>query len=442
MDGGLRRVRFDETPVMSTYLLAFVVGDIKCVERRADDGTLVRVWATAGKESQGEFAAETSVRLLSFFNEYFGVPYPLPKLDHIAIPDFAAGAMENWGAVTYREVVLLVDPERDIRAGQAAHRRHNLPRDGAHVVRRPGDDGVVERPVAQRELRVVDRRQGRRLALPRLGDVDAVRLGRHQHRPEPGRPPQLPSHRAGCQGPGGDRAALRRDQLQQGRLDPPNARALPGRGDLPRGTAKLHLAPPVRQCRDPRPLERAGRGVGQAGCRDHGYVGPADRLPGAGRRGGLRGRSRRDSRLPVSLRLRAPGRPRRRGRDDVARARHHSRPGRRFRVNPHGRRADDHQGRSRPRRRMAQGQPGPGRFLQGQLRRRRLGAAAARRRGHGGLGHRPAGAAERRLRPHPRSLSARHPVPVAGAVVRERGQRHRLGGHLGQLRQDRPAGHG
>ncbi len=112
VDGGLRRVRFSETPVMSTYLLAFIVGDIRCVERTADNGTLVRVWATAGKESHGEFAAETSVKLLSFFNDYFGVPYPLPKLDHIAIPDFAAGAMENWGAVTYREVVLLVDPER------------------------------------------------------------------------------------------------------------------------------------------------------------------------------------------------------------------------------------------------------------------------------------------------------------------------------------------
>ena len=112
LDGGLRRVRFEETPVMSTYLLAFIVGDIKCVERTADNGTLVRVWATSGKENLGEFAAETSVKLLSFFNDYFGVPYPLPKLDHIAIPDFAAGAMENWGAVTYREVVLLVDPER------------------------------------------------------------------------------------------------------------------------------------------------------------------------------------------------------------------------------------------------------------------------------------------------------------------------------------------
>ena len=112
MDGGLRRVRFEETPVMSTYLLAFIVGDIKCVERTAEGGTLVRVWATSGKENLGEFAAETSVKLLSFFNDYFGVPYPLPKLDHIAIPDFAAGAMENWGAVTYREVVLLVDPKR------------------------------------------------------------------------------------------------------------------------------------------------------------------------------------------------------------------------------------------------------------------------------------------------------------------------------------------
>ena len=112
LDGGLRHVRFEETPVMSTYLLAFIVGDIKCVERTADNGTLVRVWATSGKEDLGEFAAETSVKLLSFFNDYFGVPYPLPKLDHIAIPDFAAGAMENWGAVTYREVVLLVDPER------------------------------------------------------------------------------------------------------------------------------------------------------------------------------------------------------------------------------------------------------------------------------------------------------------------------------------------
>ena len=113
---GVKAVRFAETPVMSTYLLAFLVGDMASIEQRADDGTLVRVWATRGKEEQGRFALETSVALLAYFNEYFGIPYPLDKLDHLAIPDFAAGAMENWGAVTYREVALLVDPEHSSAA--------------------------------------------------------------------------------------------------------------------------------------------------------------------------------------------------------------------------------------------------------------------------------------------------------------------------------------
>ena len=108
---GLKSARFGETPIMSTYLLAFVVGDIVSVEADAADGTTVGVWTTRGKENQAGFALDTSVKLLGYFNDYFGIPYPLPKLDHIAIPDFAAGAMENWGCVTYRETALLVDPE-------------------------------------------------------------------------------------------------------------------------------------------------------------------------------------------------------------------------------------------------------------------------------------------------------------------------------------------
>ena len=96
---------------MSTYLLAFIIGELGCVERTADDGTIVRVWTTRGKEEQGRFALDVSVDLLGYFNEYFGIPYPLEKMDHIAIPDFAAGAMENWGAITYREIAILVDPE-------------------------------------------------------------------------------------------------------------------------------------------------------------------------------------------------------------------------------------------------------------------------------------------------------------------------------------------
>ena len=111
VDGGLKSLRFGETPVMSTYLLAFVVGDLVAIHQQANERTNVGIYTTRGKEDQGRFALDTSVKLLGFFNDYFGIPYPLEKLDHIAIPDFAAGAMENWGAITYRETALLVDFE-------------------------------------------------------------------------------------------------------------------------------------------------------------------------------------------------------------------------------------------------------------------------------------------------------------------------------------------
>ncbi|MDA0770603.1 MAG: hypothetical protein BZY79_05690 [SAR202 cluster bacterium Casp-Chloro-G4] len=106
-----KTITFAESPIMSTYLLAFVIGDLTYIEKTGDNGTLMRVFTTRGREAQGQFALETSLRLLKFFNGYFGIPYPLPKMDHIAIPDFAAGAMENWGAITYRETALLVDPD-------------------------------------------------------------------------------------------------------------------------------------------------------------------------------------------------------------------------------------------------------------------------------------------------------------------------------------------
>ena len=124
---GVKSVNYAETPIMSTYLLAFIVGDLSYIEEVGDNGTLMRVFTTRGREEQGRFALETSIRLLKYFNDYFGIPYPLPKLDHFAIPDFAAGAMENWGAITYRETALLVDPEntsvgtRQIVAAIIAH---------------------------------------------------------------------------------------------------------------------------------------------------------------------------------------------------------------------------------------------------------------------------------------------------------------------------------
>ncbi|MFH1141484.1 MAG: M1 family metallopeptidase [Chloroflexota bacterium] len=108
---GTKRVLFRETPRMSTYLLAFVVGEMDSIEGKSSDGTVVRVWTTPGRAELGRFALDVAIRLLPYYNSYFGIPYPLEKLDHLAIPDFAAGAMENWGAITYRETALLFDPK-------------------------------------------------------------------------------------------------------------------------------------------------------------------------------------------------------------------------------------------------------------------------------------------------------------------------------------------
>jgi puromycin-sensitive aminopeptidase len=91
--------------------LAFIVGDFEFTEKKTKNGVLVRVFATPGKKEQTRFALDCAVRTLEFYEDYFDIKYPLNTLDMIAIPDFASGAMENWGAVTYRETALLVDPE-------------------------------------------------------------------------------------------------------------------------------------------------------------------------------------------------------------------------------------------------------------------------------------------------------------------------------------------
>src|SRR3989338_2676344 len=97
---------------MSTYLLAFIVGDFEYIEGKSEDGTLVRVFTTPGKKDQAKFALEVAKKCMDFYEDYFKIAYPLPVLDLIAIPDFAAGAMENWGAVTYRESTILVEEEK------------------------------------------------------------------------------------------------------------------------------------------------------------------------------------------------------------------------------------------------------------------------------------------------------------------------------------------
>lgn len=102
---------FETTPKMSTYLLAFVHGDMGRTQARTKDGTLVSVYATPDNVEHTKFALDVAVKMLEFYNDYFAIPYPLEKCDFIALPDFSSGAMENWGCITFREQALLVDPK-------------------------------------------------------------------------------------------------------------------------------------------------------------------------------------------------------------------------------------------------------------------------------------------------------------------------------------------
>ena len=103
---------FEKTPRMSSYLLAFVIGELHKKSALTKSGVEVNVWATpAQNENTLDFALDIATRSIDFYDEYFGVKYPLPKSDHIALPDFSSGAMENWGLITYRESCLLADPE-------------------------------------------------------------------------------------------------------------------------------------------------------------------------------------------------------------------------------------------------------------------------------------------------------------------------------------------
>lgn len=109
LESGLRLLTFDRTPIMSTYLVAVVVGEYDYVEAKSEDGIIVRVYTPLGKKEQGLFALDVATKVLPYYKSYFNIAYPLPKIDLIAIADFSAGAMENWGLITYRETYVLVD---------------------------------------------------------------------------------------------------------------------------------------------------------------------------------------------------------------------------------------------------------------------------------------------------------------------------------------------
>ncbi|KAK7352549.1 hypothetical protein VNO80_17972 [Phaseolus coccineus] len=117
-NGNLKTVSYQESPIMSTYLVAVVVGLFDYVEDHTSDGVKVRVYCQVGKANQGRFALDVAVKTLELYKNYFATPYALPKLDMITIPDFAAGAMENYGLVTYRETALLYDDQHSAAANK------------------------------------------------------------------------------------------------------------------------------------------------------------------------------------------------------------------------------------------------------------------------------------------------------------------------------------
>ena len=109
--GDKHTVRFATTAKMSSYLAALVVGNFEYIEGEAD-GIPIRVYSTPGKKEMGTFALETATAVLKYYDHYFGIKYPYGKLDLIGLPDFSAGAMENTGCITFREVILLIDEKR------------------------------------------------------------------------------------------------------------------------------------------------------------------------------------------------------------------------------------------------------------------------------------------------------------------------------------------
>jgi aminopeptidase N len=106
------RQSYERTPKMSSYLLAFAVGDLQKASAKTASGVEVNIYATKVHPANSlDFALHHAVKTIDFFDDYFSTPYPLPKSDHIALPDFSSGAMENWGLITYREIALLADPK-------------------------------------------------------------------------------------------------------------------------------------------------------------------------------------------------------------------------------------------------------------------------------------------------------------------------------------------
>ena len=118
--GARQTVRFQPTPKMPSYLVVFTGGDLGQISGRSG-ATELGIWAVRGQETGGRYALDNAAQILADYNDYFGYPFPLPKLDSIAIPGGFGGAMENWGAITYHDDLLLLPPSSTLSQQQAIY---------------------------------------------------------------------------------------------------------------------------------------------------------------------------------------------------------------------------------------------------------------------------------------------------------------------------------
>lgn len=117
-DDSVAHTAFEKTPLMSTYLLAFVIGELVSLESQSKSGIKIRTFAVADQIQNTEFALDVAVKAMDYYESYYDIPFPLPKCDFVALPDFAAGAMENWGLITFREQALLSDEHTSLSSKQ------------------------------------------------------------------------------------------------------------------------------------------------------------------------------------------------------------------------------------------------------------------------------------------------------------------------------------
>lgn len=106
---GRKTTSFALTPIMSSYLVAFVVGELASLETKSKSGVLIRTFATPDQIKNTNYALSVAAKCMDFYEEYYDIPFPLEKCDFVALPDFSSGAMENWGLITFREQALLFD---------------------------------------------------------------------------------------------------------------------------------------------------------------------------------------------------------------------------------------------------------------------------------------------------------------------------------------------